>query len=130
MWLAITANQMISLSPYEIFNYLEGGIWLVVAVVLPFRYSSDSKSRKMGLLIAAVGFVAFGISDFLEATRQAEIPLWLWGMKVFCGMMLLIGRYTYLGWKSFAVSDRFFRLGVILLVMVVALIFLQAYING
>ena len=87
---------MVFLSPYEIFNYVEGGIWLAVAVALPTKYSSDSKSRKMGLLIAGVGFVAFGISDFLEATRQAAIPLWLWALKILCGMMLLIGRYTYI----------------------------------
>jgi len=120
---------MVFLSPYEIFNYVEGGIWLAVAVALPTKYSSDSKSRKMGLLIAGVGFVAFGISDFLEATRQAAIPLWLWALKILCGMMLLIGRYTYIGWKNFSVADRFFRLGVILLVVVAALIFLQAYIS-
>ena len=120
---------MVSLSPYELFNYLEGGIWIVVAVALPFRFSFDSKPRKIGLLISAVGFVVFGVSDFLEATRQAAIPLWLWGLKVVSGIMILCGRYTYIGWRKFSVADRFFRLGAILLVMVVALILLQSYIN-
>ena len=95
---------MVSLSPYEIFNYLEGGIWIVVAVALPFRFSFDSKPRKIGLLISAVGFVAFGVSDFLEATRQAAIPLWLWGLKVVSGIMILCGRYTYIGWRKFSVA--------------------------
>ena len=120
---------MFSLSPYELFNYAEGIVWIIVAVVLPFRFPAESDSQRLGLLISVVGFVAFGVSDFLEAPRQAEIPLWLWGLKVGCGLLLLSGRYTYIGWRNFSTKDRLFRLGLVLLIAVIFLIWLQSYAN-
>jgi len=113
---------------YKNFNYVESVIWLVVAVTLPFLFSRITSSQKLGICVASLGFIAFGISDFIEASVKNEIPIWLLAYKIFCGAMMLSGRYTYIGWNKFSVKDRYFLFALFCLIAVIGIIASRSYI--
>jgi len=70
-----------------------------VAVFLVCRVTPATRGQRVALWGAAVTFVVFGISDWLEAGLQGRVPLWLYAMKIACGTALLICRFTWLGWQ-------------------------------
>ena len=113
------------MSVYEGFNYLEGVIWWVVAIAVFFKVKAPQNQQKIGLFVASIGFMAFGCSDFFEATRAGEIPWWLWLLKIGSGFIIVCGRFTFLGWENFSFKDRVVRFGVFCLIAVFALIGLQ-----
>ena len=117
--------MILGLSIYEAFNYGEGVIWFVAAVVTPLKCKLTTRTQRIGVTLASIGFILFGMSDFFEATRQGNISLWLWAFKILSGSIILAGRFTYVGWKKFSVSDRYFRFGLFCLVAVVVLVVLQ-----
>lgn len=112
---------------YESFNYIEGFVWLMIAIAIVFLFPRTTSNQKLGLAIASVGFIAFGISDFLEVNFREEIPVWVLVYKIICGALMLSGRYTYLGWKKFSLRDRYFLFGLFCLFAVFGIIAMRSY---
>lgn len=115
------------LTLYETFNYAEGVVWWMFAVGVQLLIPSRDRKQKLALGLASVGFVLFGLSDFLEAPRAGMLPWWLWGLKVVSAAMILASRYHYIGWKQFRMTDRFFLFGLFCLICVVAIIWMQNF---
>jgi hypothetical protein len=92
---------------YETFNYFEAAAWFVIALVLPFKVKGRTPIQRFSVFVASFTFVAFGITDLLEAPTHADLPIWLWIYKFLCATVLLSCRYTYLGWGSFRLNDRY-----------------------
>jgi hypothetical protein len=66
----MTAN----LSLYERFNYAECAAWLIVAVAL-LAWLWKGPVQKRGILFpASRTILAFGVSDFLEAPTDGQLP--------------------------------------------------------
>ena len=106
---------------YEIFNRAEGLIWFLVAAALPFMIPSESAAQRTAVFIASAGFILFGISDFLEAPTHGNMPAWLWALKIGCATLLLACRFTYIGWKNFRITDRYFLFGFLSLAVSIAI---------
>jgi hypothetical protein len=66
-------------------NYGEAALWVVIAVVIAARsWRADAVMRRLGV-IAAVVFLAFGVSDVVEASTGAWWrPWWLLAWKAVC----------------------------------------------
>lgn len=112
---------------YENFNYVEGVIWFLVALGLPFFIKPRTRDKQLAIGIASLGFIAFGISDFLEAAHHGEIPLGLLAFKIVCGAVILSGRFTYVGWKKFRLTDRYFLFGLFCMLAVIGIIVVRIY---
>ncbi|MES2981693.1 MAG: hypothetical protein V4727_05205 [Verrucomicrobiota bacterium] len=112
---------------YKSFNYVEGAIWFLVALGLPIFIKPTTTQKKLAIGIASVGFIAFGTSDFLEAAHQGEITIGLLAFKIFCGAVILCGRFTYIGWKEFKLTDRYFLFGLFCLIAVLGIIAVKMY---
>ena len=110
---------------FEIFNRVEAFIWFAAAGTLPFLVKSESRKQRGAVIGAMFGFVLFGITDLLEANTQGQMPTWLWCSKAACAALLLACRFTYLGWRNFRVTDRWFLFAVIC-----SVIYLTIYFNG
>ena len=110
---------------YQTFNTVEGVLWWVVAGVILARTPQETPQQRCGARLAVGAFLAFGLSDFLEASQQGAIPLWLWGIKVLCGCAILAARYTWLGWSRFRWTDREILFGLGCLFAVVLLVVFQ-----
>lgn len=112
---------------YKTFNYVEGVVWLLVALGLPFFIRPQDSEKKLGIAIASLGFVAFAISDFLEVAQQGEITVGLLIFKILCGAVILSGRFTYIGWKKFSFKDGYFLFGLFCLIAVTGIILVRFY---
>lgn len=110
---------------YQTFNTLEAGLWVAVAVAIPLLVRCENPRQRWAVALACTCFLAFGASDWLEAQRQAAIPLWLWGLKDLCGGGIFVARYAWLGWSRFCWRDREVIFGALCLSAVVGLICLQ-----
>jgi hypothetical protein len=109
---------------YETFNRFEAIAWFVIAIVLPFRVRRTSKRQSASVFTASIAFIAFGITDLLEAPTHADIPGWLWIYKIICASILLACRYTYIGWDRFRFTDRYLIFALLCLTATVAAILL------
>ncbi len=71
------------------FNFCEGIFWIALAAGLVLI--AVCRQKDIGLtLFAAVAFVAFGLSDFVEiATGGWYKPWWLAAWKIGCAVSLL-----------------------------------------
>jgi hypothetical protein len=67
------------------------------------------------VIAASLGFVIFGISDIIEAQTLREPPAWLWPLKITCAAFLLSCRFSYIGWRNFRITDRYFLVGLLCL---------------
>jgi phosphoglycerol transferase MdoB-like AlkP superfamily enzyme len=81
----------------QIFNSLEMFIWLIVGVIFfanGFRRSN--RYKKLTFLLAAA-YIAFGLSDGVEANTGAWWqPWWLLLWKVLCIVIFVISLVYYL----------------------------------
>jgi len=93
-------------SAYEVFNLVEGLVWLALAIGLPLWFRRESLKRRRAVGMAALAFLAFGLSDFCEIPTRGRLPLWLWIVKGFCVLALLKCRYDFLGPENFRWLDR------------------------
>ncbi len=118
-------NRICVMNWYEMFNLTEAGLWLLVAAVIIVRVPRKSHQQKWGVFLGAVSFVAFGVTDVLEARHQGNIPLWLWGFKILCGVGILSARYAWRGWSTFRWRDREILFGLGCLIAVMAVMILQ-----
>ena len=84
-------------SPDQIFNFLEGWLWTIIALV--FAIQANRKANKYQKLAAlgSLAFFAFGVSDFIEFTTGAWYRPWsLLVFKALCvlGFLLLLRQYS------------------------------------
>ena len=114
---------------YEIFNLTEAGLWMLVAAVIVIRAPRSSRHQQWGVMLGAISFVAFGVTDILEAGNQGSIPLWLWGFKLLCGVGILAARYTWRGWSTLRWHDREIVFSLGCLIAVIAMITLQSQVG-
>ncbi|MGD8453002.1 MAG: hypothetical protein PVJ57_14380 [Phycisphaerae bacterium] len=69
---------------FETANYIEAGLWGVIGVAFLVRALLRAASRRVALLAAGV-FIAFGLSDVVEAHTGAWWkPPWLFVWKAIC----------------------------------------------
>jgi hypothetical protein len=115
------------MAAYEAFNYFEGAAWVAIAIVLPFRFRSCPPEKRSIVLRASLTFIAFGVSDVLEAPTHAQVPPWLWAWKLLCAGYLVKCRYDYIGRERFHWLDRTNVLAAACLVAVLVVMFLQYY---
>ncbi|MFT5906695.1 MAG: hypothetical protein ACI9E1_002307 [Cryomorphaceae bacterium] len=92
---------------YQFLNFSEGALWLIAAVILRKIVVIEEKRHSTACNIAIIGFVIFGVSDFLEGSLTRELHLWLWTLKISCGVIFLSARVCYLGRKNFKWTDRY-----------------------
>lgn len=77
-------------------NLIEALVWWVVAVVLWMRRRREGADVRRVLLILAVAFAVFGVSDLIEARTGAWWrPWWLLVIKACCVGVLVWGFH---GW--------------------------------
>ncbi len=110
---------------YVVFNRFEGTAWMVIAVVLPFVVKRETRRQNLSVFAASVGFVLFGVTDFLEAPLQGRLPAWLWVAKILCAAFILSCRYSYVGWDKFRLKNRYLVFGLGCLASSLGVIFLQ-----
>ncbi len=115
---------------YEVFNRVEGILWFLVAVAIHFAFKANSASQKWSLIAASLGFVLFGVSDFLEAPLHGQLPAWLWAWKILCATFILSCRYQFIGWRKFRLKDPYLLFGFFCLTASMGAIFLQTYLYG
>ncbi len=107
---------------YRLFNQIEGTLWWLVAAVLIRRLGCGTVRQRMAVLFGSIGFVAFGITDWIEAGQRHGLPLWLWAMKIACGLTIFLARFTWRGWDRFRWNDREVRFGLGCLIAAVAIL--------
>jgi len=112
---------------YTDFNNVEGAIWIVAALALPFLAKLSTTGKKLAVATSSLGFLAFGATDFLEASLTGVVPWWLWALKIVSGATILCGRFAYMGWKQFKFTDRYFLFGLFCLISVSAIMVIQLY---
>ena len=98
---------------------------MLVATAIAVRTPRKSHQQRLGVFLGVVSFVAFGVTDVIEARHQGSIPLWLWGFKILCGIGILSARYTWRGWSTFRWRDREILFGLGCLIAVIVVIALQ-----
>lgn len=111
---------------YDAFNTLEGVLWVGVAITLIVRVPCDTPQRVWAVAVASVAFVVFGVSDWLEVDCDGRLPLWLWGLKITCGVVIFVCRFTWSGWQHARLQSRELHFGLFCLIAVLAIMALQA----
>ncbi len=86
------------------FNYLEAGLWVLMALVVSFKaiFDKDMAEYKSVLFFLSFWLVLFGISDVIEARTGAWWePLGLLAFKAVCvtGLAYCFVCYYHL-WKT------------------------------
>lgn len=114
-----------NLSLYELFNYTECAAWWIVAAALPIWFRKGPVQKRGILARASLTFFAFGVSDFLEASTDGQLPWWLWAWKILCVAYLLKCRCDYRGRERFRWLDRLHLIALAFLAMVIWLMILQ-----
>ena len=79
---------------FHSFNFVEGFFWIAIAVGAVLRSRKTSGKIRRSLRMAALLFLLFGVSDFVELSTGAWWrPWWLLTWKATCVVGLL-----YLWW--------------------------------
>jgi len=118
------------MSWYDAFNAVEAGLWGVVAVVIAWRTPRQTSQQWVAVWLAGGAFLAFSVTDLLELGRAGDLPLWLWGLKIACGVAIFAARFLWLGWKQFSWHSREVRFGLACLFAVLLIIALQHVLNS
>ena len=80
----------------QIFNLVEGLMWIGIGVVLLWKSRSCERARSPTIL-AGVTFILFGVSDFIEIrTGSWYQPVWLLIWNVACVASLVSCLVWYL----------------------------------
>jgi hypothetical protein len=109
---------------------LEGATWIAVAIGLLFFVRPVTRRQKWSTFAASFGFGLFGITDFLEAPLQGQLPAWLWVFKIVSAAWILACRFWYVGWDRFRFTDRYFLFGLGGLLAALAVLGLQRILYG
>ena len=102
---------------------------VVVAATIAINAERSRRSQLIAVVIGAVAFVFFGVSDLLELPTAGQLPAWLWGFKIFCGTLIFVARYTWRGWSQFRWRDREVVFGLSCLVAVSVVMSVQWYLT-
>lgn len=80
-WWSWTRDRALPYSPaYHWFNLFEGAAWTVCAAIV---FGRHLRYRHSLLEVwYALAFLAFGITDFIEAQQQASWLLWIKGVNL------------------------------------------------
>ena len=85
---------------HELFNFVEGIFWLLIAAGLLVNSFRKKRLRKV-FLVAALLFALFGFSDFVETRTGAWWkPWWLLAWKAGCLTGLAIDYIIYRRYRS------------------------------
>lgn len=72
-----------------VFNAFEAVLWFAIAGTLIYQSSRQPELRGQ-MLLAAIGFIAFGLTDVVETQTGAWWrPWWLFFWKVGCVVLLV-----------------------------------------
>jgi hypothetical protein len=96
-------------------------------VVLPFWFRARPPEKRRVITRASITFIAFAVSDYLEAPMHGRLPVWLWAWKLLCVTHLLKCRYDFIGRENFRWRDRTNILALVCFVAVLLAVFLQYY---
>lgn len=110
---------------YDAFNLCEAVLWGFVAGVVFERAPVASGRQRVAVLLGSLAFILFGLTDVLESGTGGLIPLWLWSVKVGCGVMILAARYHWRGWTTFRWRDREVLFALACLTAVATIVTLQ-----
>ena len=110
---------------YRRFNQTEAVLWLLVALFILWRVRPANARQRVAVWAAAATFAVFGLSDWLEADQYGRVPLWLYGLKIACGLSIFVCRFTWLGWSTWHWRHREFLFGVFCLAAVAFAIWFQ-----
>ena len=92
---------------HAVFNYVEAGAWVTIAVLLFIASLRVERKRGRIGIIAAVSFLAFGVSDVVEAQTGAFWrPISLLALKALCVLSLALCGLAYLRLKRRSPSDE------------------------
>lgn len=84
--------------PEVVGNYMEGVFWIVIGIILGLAGRKANPVYWKVSLMACGLFIAFGVSDWVEAQTGAWWrPLWLLGWKGFCLLALAFCYWKYRG---------------------------------
>ena len=96
------------------FNYIESILWFIVALGLVIKYFQIGKSNtyfKISL-IASVAFVAFGVSDIIEAQTGAWWRPWgLLVLKSLCVVTFVWYFFQYKKQQGSKKTYKYFQVG-------------------
>jgi hypothetical protein len=92
----LVAFRVIELRPraastvHAVFNYVEAAIWGVAGLWTIWRSRGEGSTLRVSSCVAAVAFLAFGLSDLVEVrTGTWYDPWWLFAWKAACVLTLL-----------------------------------------
>jgi hypothetical protein len=125
-----TIQKLSLMNWYDTFNAIEAALWAIVAIVIPLKATPTCGRQRFAIALASITFIAFGVSDLFEIGKDGNLPMWLWGYKVSCGIFIFSARFTWRGWSSFRLSDREVLFGLFCLIAVSVLILLQWKLNS
>ena len=84
----------------QLFNFFEGLLWTAIGLAFTWRAFKESKYRRLQIG-AAVSFLLFGISDFIEMLTGAWYTPWtLFALKAACVLSFLIHLRIYMKTKK------------------------------
>jgi len=88
------------LEPDQIFNFFEGLLWTAIGLVFAWHAIRKTKYRRLQIG-AAVSFLLFGVSDFIEMRTGAWYTPWtLFALKAVCVLSFLIHLRIYTTMKN------------------------------
>jgi len=90
----------------QIFNLLEGILWIAIALVFAFARRSRKEPIYRPLLIrCSITFLLFGISDLIEIKTRAWYSPWsLLALKAACVASLVYHFFAYLRMRRSAMK--------------------------
>ncbi|MFH1748764.1 MAG: hypothetical protein ABIG44_17145 [Planctomycetota bacterium] len=98
---------MFELTIHQVFNYCEFAVWEIAAVISVFLMRRRRGRTRMQLILAAVAFAVFGVSDLIEVrTGTWARPWWLLVMNAACLAVLLPLLVVYLRSRRKVLQDR------------------------
>lgn len=110
---------------YAFFNIAEGFVWIAIALHLIRKRRKLNPEKVFWALLAAPAFLAFAVSDFLEAPLYATpLPGWLWAIKLTAGFIIFLSRVVYLGSQQVKAVTETVIFGFLLLGVALYFIFL------
>lgn len=93
----------------EQFNTIEAGLWFSISIALLLIWIFNRSNKSYGLItvVSSIAFIAFGVSDLIEAKTGAWWkPFWLLGLKACCIAVLIACYLRYRKLKAFSQAGK------------------------
>ena len=92
---------------HEAFNLAEGVVWVAIGAALLISAAFNRRLLFRLRIVAAISFVLFGISDFIEMrTGSWWNPSWLLSLKALCVITLAACLWVYMRRKGKSHGDN------------------------